>query len=180
MPLNHLSELSQVLQDGITTHRLTGLREAVFEAAEPCILLYQAENDKAEAAPVGATRFGGLLDLPASVVWPADLDKKLPFIARVDLVALPRLEGCPLPGAGRLSFFGAADSNSLVAAVLSQGDRDALQRRSVREQEIKPTRVDDRVYDSVPILEARLAISLTPGRMSKVPGLPGEYNADIP
>jgi hypothetical protein len=65
-----------------------------------------------------------------------------------------------------------------VAGVFSQGDRDALQRRSVPEEEIKPTWLGDRVYDSVPIVAARLAISLKLDRVFEVLNLPDDLPDD--
>src|SRR5439155_2070903 len=55
--------------------------------------------------PVGASRIGFAPDLPPASAWPTHGGKKLVFLAQLDLSAMPRWEGDPLPADGWLYFF---------------------------------------------------------------------------
>jgi uncharacterized protein YwqG len=51
-------------------------------------------------------RLGGRPNLPKGIPWPTWLDEQpLSFIAQLDLAALPRIQGLPLPRSGSLFFF---------------------------------------------------------------------------
>jgi len=86
----------------------TGYTECAGElhrAARPCLHLFEA--GAAEQAVIGATRFGGLPDLPLETEWPrAPDDAPLLFYAQIALrdVAETPVAGL-LPETGLLSFF---------------------------------------------------------------------------
>jgi uncharacterized protein YwqG len=56
--------------------------------------------------PVGASRFGGVRDLPPDLAWPEADGQKLQFLAQLDFTQLPRWDGDPLPADGWLYHFG--------------------------------------------------------------------------
>lgn len=163
---DHLTELRAALAKAVKRRKLDGLGEAIFAAAEPCVLLYEAGEERTTIGeihqamrkidptmpaklnqcntndllrrwrehkpppPLGASRFGGLPDLPDEAPWSEHDGKKLPLIAQLDLVALPRFDGYPLPEQGWLSVFaGGAHFPMRVAAVHHAGPREKLVRR---------------------------------------------------
>ena len=64
---------------------------------------------KRSAQPV--SRLGGRPNLPEGVRWPVwQGGQPLSFIAQLDLAALPRIKGLPLPRSGSLYFFYDADA----------------------------------------------------------------------
>lgn len=68
--------------------------------------LYACLEDSREDYPLGASRFGGLPDLPAGVSWPVCDAGPIPFLAQVNLAELPSSPGGDLlPKQGLLSFF---------------------------------------------------------------------------
>ncbi|MFA6115305.1 MAG: DUF1963 domain-containing protein [Sphingomonas sp.] len=72
--------------------------------AEPCLYIF--EEDRALDSPVGATRFGGLPDLPPDMPWPDVGGNPLRFYAQIDLSDLAgTVIADRLPGSGLLSFF---------------------------------------------------------------------------
>jgi uncharacterized protein YwqG len=56
-----------------------------------------------DAVPLGASKIGGLPDLPASLAWPKWKTGELSFVVQVNLAELP--ENDMLPSSGLLSFF---------------------------------------------------------------------------
>ena len=158
MPLDDLPELLRLLESGVEKHRLADLRAAILAAAAPCLLLHGGDEEAAGPIPVGASRLGGRPDLPDSAVWPEVDGQLLPFLAQLDLAALPPLPASPLPRDGWLSVFACVDS---AVALHHRGDRAALSPRHVREDRILPDGSGDRRYDPVPIASARPAVSLT-------------------
>jgi uncharacterized protein YwqG len=63
-----------------------------------------------EEIPVGASKLGGLPDLPAGCAWPSNSEKELAFIAQINLAHLP--DPGPGPREGLLSFFYDADQSA--------------------------------------------------------------------
>lgn len=65
----------------------------------------QARDVKAlSALPIGATRIGGIPDLPPGFIWPTFRNQKIPFIAQINLADFPSAHG-KLPSDGHLFFF---------------------------------------------------------------------------
>lgn len=84
--------------------------------------------------PLGASRFGGLPDLPPQLPWPEHEGKKLPFLSQVDLSTLPPDRGQLLPHDGWLYAFGhiqngTEDGTEPLIVTLHAGPRSALVRR---------------------------------------------------
>jgi hypothetical protein len=191
------SELRRLVEEGIEKHKLAASRDAVLQAAQPCILLYdergpmtlgdvfekmreldptipaepfqdlsqEYEGHLMKTLALGASRIGGLPDLPPSVPWPEQGGKLIPLVAQLDLSAIPTFEGSPLPSEGWLYVFaGGPDFPLAVTGLIHTGSREALVRHE------RPA--DDRaladwsgetVYSLVPLGEGRLGVSLFPG-----------------
>lgn len=76
------------------------------------------------APAAGASRMGGLPDLPVGTAWPVFDGRPLNFIAQVDLGELPAVPGHEvMPGAGRLLFFFAVDDALFEPAGAGPDDR---------------------------------------------------------
>jgi len=102
-------------------------------------MINKAKGDREKklmaALPMGAGRFGGLPDLPPSLAWPMAWNKKIPFLAQIDLSALPQWEGRLLPANGWLYAFGLFDNEGehkpdAVKVMLHQGPGNELMRAS--------------------------------------------------
>ncbi len=77
-----------------------GLRSYVKPAMYACL------NSAPDEPPLGASRFGGLPDLPAELAWPECDAGPIPFVAQVNLSGLPSSLGRELlPERGMLYFF---------------------------------------------------------------------------
>jgi uncharacterized protein YwqG len=81
---------------------------------------------QAPAQKPGASRLAGTPDLPADLPWPKHKDKCLPFVAQIDLAALPRWEGNPLPKSGWIWAFAGGDVPPVAAISYWDGDRALL------------------------------------------------------
>ena len=70
-------------------------------------VIMTSEEGRAEmdALPLGASRFGGVPDLPPGVAWPQIEGKKLLFLAQIDSSTMPRWADSPLPADGWLHAF---------------------------------------------------------------------------
>lgn len=163
MPLERVPELLATLDEAIDRHDLGRFRAALHAAAEPCLLLIQ--GDAGAALAPGASRIGGLPDLPPDVTWPEVDGCKPPFLAQLDLAALPRFEGAPLPDSGWLALFG--DGDELVAARYFAADRADLRRVEIDPDEIEQDWAGESVYEVVPIGAATLAVSLNFGQIEE-------------
>lgn len=54
---------------------------------------------------IGASRFGGIPDLPDGFEWPVYRKRPLAFLGQIDLSAVPRVKRSALPRSGTLAFF---------------------------------------------------------------------------
>jgi hypothetical protein len=85
--------------------------EAILSEAQPAVSLFAAEvteRDKRlplERIPVGASRFGGVPDLPGGTQWPEGNSEPLTFILQLSLPSLPAVPDSPLPSKGMLWLF---------------------------------------------------------------------------
>lgn len=82
---------------------VAAMRSVACEGAEVIV-------DRAQKPPrgVGASRIGGLPDLPAEQLWPQARwgeNTLMGFVAQINLADLPPIAGDPLPREGLLSFF---------------------------------------------------------------------------
>jgi hypothetical protein len=82
---------------------LRGQAKALRALARPCLRL---AFHPAREIPVGASRFGGLPDLPKEVTWPGARGIQLDFVAQLNCGDLSRtLPAIGLPASGWLWFF---------------------------------------------------------------------------
>ena len=91
----------------IIKHNLQGYRSEIQDLARPAILLRTQATNEADIPP-GATRIGGIPDLPLNTVWPVCPDgKSLVFLAQIDLAEIAEhgtvIDGLPIDG--MLSLF---------------------------------------------------------------------------
>ncbi len=91
--------------------------------------LQELENATLSKQSLGASRLGGLPDLPQSIEWPKLEDKLLPFIAQLNLADIPNSRMSALPNRGWLYVFGVfGDENDTVAVFSYDGDVSTLSR----------------------------------------------------
>ena len=88
-----------------------GGTELLVGAAKECAFITHAKKPaKADSLP-GASRIGGLPDLPKGVDWPAGLDERgrdggfATFLAQFNLADVPELNDTPLPRRGHFWLF---------------------------------------------------------------------------
>lgn len=85
-------------------------RGPLWQGRRPAADLARRSPGPAEAPALGATRLGGLPDLPESTPWPTWTDpaaglRPMMFFAQVDLAGLAAHLALPLPSSGLLLFF---------------------------------------------------------------------------
>jgi uncharacterized protein DUF1963 len=127
------------------------LAEAGIDDAEPLAALTQPSlrlrptRSALELLPLGASRFGGVPDVPADFEWPGE-DEPMPLLAQIDLAALPPSE---LPRAGWLLFFfyDAGNEHGVVRHVT--GAREQLARAAAPEEAYPPCALE--VQESVDV-----------------------------
>jgi len=98
--------------------RCPSVADAAMAALEPWVALEVASTG--EDVPVGASKLGGVPDLPADLEWPAWGGRPLDFLAQIDLAELEIETG--LPKQGLLLFF----ADTLNCAGLSPSDREGF------------------------------------------------------
>ncbi len=81
---------------------LSAEAERLLAYAEPCFLV---ESLTRGTGSVGASRLGGVPDLPSTLAWPTREDTHLTFLAQLDLSALRSSWIDGLPSSGWLYFF---------------------------------------------------------------------------
>ena len=124
----------------------------------------------ADTLPPGASRFGGVPDLPPGLAWPTVAGRKAMFLSQIDLSALPRWDGDPLPADGWLYAFalfppagGAGDPPWRVSVLHHRGPRDALVRapRPAADEIWGEEGQEETTYQLVPV-HARLGLTHDP------------------
>jgi uncharacterized protein YwqG len=81
----------------------------LVQVAQPSIRLLSTAKGE-HAVPLGASKLGGLPDLPQDISWPTWKDVPLAFIAQINLAEVHALDTTSLlPAFGLLSFFYDAD-----------------------------------------------------------------------
>lgn len=88
------------LRELLTTYGLAKIADVVEAAAKPSLLLVSGK-ESADAY----SRLGGEPNLPSQVQWPIWQGHTLPFVAQLDLAAIPKSHGLDLPLNGSLYFF---------------------------------------------------------------------------
>jgi uncharacterized protein YwqG len=85
---------------------LTHLKETILATLRPSIRITLSTVDSEDSIPVGASKFGGLPDLPSDFVWPQYGERPLSFVAQIRLEeATPYDDENLLPKTGLLTFF---------------------------------------------------------------------------
>lgn len=77
---------------------------AIVELARASIRI-DTRGCSLEALQRGASRFGGVPDLPARFAWPRYNGRPLSFLAQINLSEVPPVSGSALPRTGFLAFF---------------------------------------------------------------------------
>lgn len=84
---------------------LARMAENIAQLARPCIPIGTTPSDDS-TLPVGASKFGGLADVPLHFSWPHWNDQPLAFLGQINLAAIAKnAMAAPLPSRGLLSFF---------------------------------------------------------------------------
>jgi hypothetical protein len=122
------------------------------------IITATSDRDRAvmDRLPIGASRFGGVPDLPPDIAWPESKGKKLPFLAQINLAELRVFHDRALPSDGWLYAFGRFDNehdDQPVVVFHHQGDVKNLA-RAVRpgKDEIWADWIKSTVYEVVPLI----------------------------
>jgi uncharacterized protein YwqG len=96
--------MSESLQQLITEYDLEHVRSDIFSSVYECVSISSAP---AGTLPSGASKFGGVADLPAATTYPSFNGTPLSFVGQINLteVYALHLNHNPLPMSGMLSFF---------------------------------------------------------------------------
>ena len=97
----------ELLDELINRYGLQKRRGAIHQIAQQTVLLRTKSSDESDI-PLGATKIGGLPDLPPETDWPVYNDEKpLTFIAQIDLseIAKHEITVTGLPTQGTLLLF---------------------------------------------------------------------------
>lgn len=98
-PLQTMDDIEAMIVRG----DLAPAGDLIRKRALPCLHVLA---DGAGSEALGATRFGGLPDLPDGTVWPSAGGERLMFLAQLDLADVARRGGpSALPAEGLLSIF---------------------------------------------------------------------------
>jgi hypothetical protein len=98
------------LEQLIERFQLGAIADDILKLAEPCIALTLADPpdprpDIWPEPPIGASKVGGLPDLPPGWDWPANDQGHAGFMMQIALAGLPDMPGFPLPRSGMLYLF---------------------------------------------------------------------------
>ena len=131
----------------ITSAKKRGLGKAVdllLAEAQECAYITIAKRRRPSDDEPGASRIGGMPDLPRNAQWPCGLDKNgkpfgyARFLAQFNLADIPALEGLPLPKRGHLWLFfqSLEDYNTIHVAAIHDPNSKGLHTRK------PPTKTD--------------------------------------
>ncbi len=124
-------------------------------ASEPAINLVATHDLESGELPIGASRFGGLPDLPSDVTWPEQHGKKLLFLAQIDLASVTSSATSVLPPDGWLYVFSLLDDAHMpipTRVFVWRGPSARLQRaRMPLPEEMSCDWANITMYDLVPL-----------------------------
>jgi hypothetical protein len=155
----HLTpELSKAALAVIREWDIPQIADTILSVARPCIHFNYTFSQ-----PETTTRnalLGGFPEMPGGMEWPRHGDKHIPFIAQINLAALPQLRDHPLPTTGILYFF-CWCTNEITEdpcrVIWAKSDVDALRVRILPESKLH---LD---WRSVGVYERILTTSISPG-----------------
>ncbi len=198
MPMINLKPLRERLSAVILRHKkLKNYRAELLEASEALVFLdskeerpvlpenfgdipmdqadriyaaAKAERDRRvlDRLPLGASRIGGIPDLPPGFAWPESEGRKIQFLAQIDFAQMPRWDDSPLPADGWLYYFGLYenDQDHVTAVHYFRGPRESLGRVSTPKlEEVWPTQNNDATYELLPLVP-RLGLSVDHVRLA--------------
>ena len=123
---------------------------------------HETSAKRLKKLPIGASRLGGLPDLPPGFEWPRVKknrrkdgkllsNKRMPFVAQLDLSELPHWKDSPLPKSGWLYVFVflSNDAPEGCAVTYHDGPREELTRdkSKANDDDLAPTSTGQRIYD---------------------------------
>jgi uncharacterized protein YwqG len=88
------------IRETLAGYGLARITETVEAAVRPTVFLTPVAETEA-----ACTRLGGRPNLPPEVIWPRWRGRSLPFVAQLDLAAIPHAGALGLPREGSLHFF---------------------------------------------------------------------------
>ncbi len=111
--MSNLSPANEArLRAAIAERGLQAAEELIIASSMECAMLYTTGSG--EDAPIGASRYGGVPELPEEGWWPKTSDGKFyQFIMQVNLADVPNFGGNVLPRRGMLYAF-LADYDDIV------------------------------------------------------------------
>jgi uncharacterized protein YwqG len=129
------SKIPKTVMQVLAKTELEGIALAdLLKLVRPAIAF---DVEKQKSLPVGASKFGGKPDMPASLAWPtfeSDEDRALPFLLQINLANTAKmdLEGL-LPKKGVLYFFSDTSPDDLSEVAVLYADGNKLVRRDFPE-----------------------------------------------
>ncbi|MCC7539503.1 MAG: DUF1963 domain-containing protein [Deltaproteobacteria bacterium] len=168
--------------------------ERLLPHAQPCFVV---GSQTPGMGPIGASRLGGVPDLPSALAWPTQGDRHLTFVAQIDLGALTPEWVDGLPSSGWLYFFVGRDApawdvthrvlyfdgprDALSATTVPSGTRaidDGSPRDFVAHQlTFRPSFVFDRAIETALGLE-EFALEFLTASHTQIAGLPVAWDTD--
>ncbi len=135
-----LQKLRALVQSGI----LPPYADQVADLILPSIRLRTTRTPD-DDIPIGATKFGGLPDLPVGAVWPKETGtgKHIPFLAQINLHEVEAFDRShTLPRNGILFFFynGYDDSVAETSVIQYSGSSASLKRHTLPNSLVRPRR----------------------------------------
>jgi uncharacterized protein YwqG len=158
LPMGEIHERARKLDPSIPR----GFNAAMKSPGEDGMMaLLRARTARSDFKP-GASRVGGMPDLPEGVAWPKRGGKYLPFVAQIKLAGLPRWEGNPLPSSGWLWAFAGGSSPLACAVIHWVGDAKALRRQSTprAEEMLILDYLGKPEYKPIPLQQAEVIINV--------------------
>ena len=152
-PQEWLDLIGYSLLDAAVGESAGDLAPAILRFARPALRLFPAPGRSLDSAiPVGASKRGGVPDLPPDFAWPpasacpavyegdtADVTELAGFLAQINLAEIAGTQATrDLPKAGLLSFFAYLDDNFAAGKVAYFPDASALRRAKPPRKLTKP------------------------------------------
>ncbi len=154
-------ELVKAARNVIAEWELESMTDVILGATQPQIR-FECSNRPKDALP--RTFAGGLPEMPSDLQWPRCENGLLPFIAQIDLAAIPALPNHPLPRSGFLYFFYwcTNETEGEPCRVLwADCDAEALKPTKIAETDILPDWQGVRIYEQERTASIKLGVSMS-------------------